>query len=256
MPLNKPSSPALPWVDDKTPLPPPEQAWGAQSPAPGLLAAGGRLDTPILKHAYQQGCFPWYSDNQPILWWSPDPRMVLYTDAFEIKRSLKKILKKFIQSDSCEIRFDSCFSDVIEHCAHADRAGQNGTWILPEMIDAYVQFHRDGFAHSVEVWENNQLIGGLYGVCIGKAMFGESIFSLQTDASKIALAALVAFCKTSGIQMIDCQQNTRHLASLGGQEITRADFLFQIAKTRELPSPNWRFDPLYWNQVIPSPQKL
>jgi leucyl/phenylalanyl-tRNA--protein transferase len=248
-------SPSLPWLAPDDRFPPVRQAWGADSPAPGLLAAGGQLDVPTLCSAYSQGIFPWFSEGQPILWWSPDPRMTLDVAQFRLHRSLQKTLTAFRHprnTGTCEIRFDSAFDQVIQHCATSVRAGQGGTWIVPDMVRAYQALHCAGFAHSIETWVNGQLVGGLYCVALGKAVFGESMFTTQPDASKIALAALVCFCKSQGIRTIDCQQNTRHLASLGASEISRAAFLEQVQAGLPEPAPTWAFDPLYWRELLPS----
>jgi leucyl/phenylalanyl-tRNA--protein transferase len=229
-----------------------DQALGLDSPMPGLLAAGGSLDVDTLRQAYSLGIFPWFSEGQSILWWSPDPRMVLEVSQFRLHRSLRKTLQKFRHAPHCEIRFDTAFEAVIQACASSPRDGQAGTWILPPMVRAYGALHRAGLAHSVEVWMSGQLVGGLYCVALGKAVFGESMFSRQADASKIALAALVAFCRQHGIVQIDCQQNTRHLASLGAREMPRADFLAQVCQGLAQPSPDWHFQPLYWRHILPS----
>jgi len=183
----------------------------------------------------------------------PDPRMVLEVGQFRLHRSLRKTLQKFISTDGCEIRFDSAFDDVIGACANSPREGQDGTWIVPPMVQAYGQLHRAGHAHSVETWINGRLVGGLYCMALGRAVFGESMFARTTDASKIALAALVAFCRHQGITMIDCQQNTRHLASLGAHEIPRVDFLRHIATAQAQPGPRWQFEPLYWRELMMPP---
>jgi len=244
--------PPLPWLDPGDDFPPVTQAWGPTTEAPGLLAAGGRLDVPTLLRAYASGIFPWFSKGQPILWWSPDPRMVLDTTRFRLHRSLRKVLQKFRVTPGCEIRIDTAFEQVIRACSASPREGQSGTWIVPAMVDAYCALHRAGHAHSVETWINGQLVGGLYCVALGQAVFGESMFTRRTDASKIALAALVCFCRQHGIRLIDCQQNTRHLASLGAQEMPRADFLAAVVQARQLPPPVWHFEPLYWSQLAVS----
>jgi leucyl/phenylalanyl-tRNA--protein transferase len=214
------SSLALHWLDtDDSPFPPSAHAFGPDSEAPGLLAAGGQLSLQRLEAAYRRGIFPWYSEGQPVLWWAPDPRMVLPVGEFKISRSLRKTLLRFMRSPGCEVRIDSAFERVIAACAGSLREGQRGTWILPPLQRAYSAWHRAGAVHSVETWIDGQLVGGLYGVGIGRMCFGESMFSQATDASKIALAALVAFCRAHGIGLIDCQQNTEHLASLGAREI-------------------------------------
>lgn len=220
-------------------------------PAPGLLAGGGALDVPTLRKAYGHGIFPWYSGNQPILWWSPDPRMVLPTAEFRLHRSLRKTLQSFRASQQCEIRVDHNFEGVLRACATAPRAGQSGTWIGQDMIDAYVALHHAGHAHSFETWIDGECVGGLYVVCVGRALFGESMFARRTDASKIALAALVGFCRQHGIGLIDCQQNTAHLASLGAREWPRARFAEHVASVRDLAAPTaWRFEPADWEPVL------
>jgi leucyl/phenylalanyl-tRNA--protein transferase len=225
-------------------------AWPADSDAPGLLAAGGSLDVQSLVHAYSHGIFPWYSQGQPILWWSTDPRMVLQVGAFRLHRSLKKTIRNFRADPRCEIRFDTAFAQVIGHCAHTARSGQGGTWIVEEMQAAYRALHRAGHAHSVETWVDGELVGGLYCVAIGRAVFGESMFAHRTDASKLALAALVGFCRALGVELIDCQQNTGHLASLGAGEIPRSDFVQRVQKAIALEPMVWRFEPLYWNHLL------
>jgi len=240
----------LPWLEPGETFPPVSQAWSRNSDAPGLLAAGGCLDVATLREAYGHGIFPWFSSGQPILWWSPDPRMVLEVERFRLHRSLRKTLRKFASTAGCEIRIDTAFDQVIQACAGSPREGQDGTWIVPPMVQAYGELHRAGHAHSVETWIDGQLVGGLYCVALGRAVFGESMFARVTDASKIALAALVAFCRHHGIAMIDCQQNTRHLASLGAHEIPRIDFLRHIDAAQREPGPRWRFEPLYWRELM------
>jgi len=246
---------SLPWLEANDPFPPIGQTWGRDSPAPGLLAAGGALDVPRLRTAYANGIFPWFSEGQPILWWSPDPRMVLPVKAFRLHRSLRRVLRRFIATPGCEVRMDSDFAATIAACAHTQRTGQSGTWIVPAMQEAYLALHAAGVAHSVETWVNGTLVGGLYCISIGRALFGESMFAHATDASKIAFAALIGLCRHHDIPLIDCQQNTRHLASLGAYEIPRDDFLKQIYLLREgvsgLPFP-WRFQSDYWQAVLSS----
>ena len=247
------AQPHLPWLAPGEPFPDAGTAWRTGSPAPGLLAAGGALDTPTLLSAYAQGIFPWYSDDQPVLWWSPDPRMVLHTAEFRLHRSLRKTLTRFRNTPGCEVRIDHDFATVIEACANAPREGQSGTWIVPDMVGAYTELHRAGHAHSVECWVNGVLAGGLYCVNIGGALFGESMFSRASDASKIALCALVALARTHGVVAIDCQQNTRHLASLGAREIPRADFVHLVHTALPRATPVWKFEPIYWNQLLRDP---
>jgi leucyl/phenylalanyl-tRNA--protein transferase len=236
------------WLDSTgSPFPHTARALGAGSEAPGLLAAGGELTIDRLTQAYSRGIFPWYSAGQPVLWWSPDPRMVLRTADLKLSHSLRKTLRRFIADPRCEVRFDAAFDAVIEACASAPRDGQRGTWIVPELRAAYQRWHRAGTVHSVETWVDGQLVGGLYGVNLGRMFYGESMFAHATDASKIALAALVAFCLAHGIDWIDCQQNTAHLASLGAREVTRAAFEAHLAKTVALPAPRlWSYDDSHW----------
>lgn len=240
----------LPWLASTDPFPPVSKAWDEFSPAPGLLAAGGELSVDRLRNAYAHGIFPWYSDGQPILWWSPDPRMVLQVAQFRVHRSLRQTLQRFRANAHCEIRIDHDFSGVIAACSRVPRAGQAGTWIGADMMEAYTELHRAGSAHSIETWVDGRRIGGLYCVAIGRAVFGESMFSLEPNASKIALAALVALCRHHGIERIDCQQNTAHLALLGAREVSRAHFTAQVALACREASVEWRFEPLYWEKVI------
>jgi leucyl/phenylalanyl-tRNA--protein transferase len=241
----------LPWLNPGDRFPDASEAWDDSQPAPGLLAAGGTLDVATLYRAYSGGIFPWFSDGQPILWWSTNPRMVLFTDEFRLHRSLRKTLARFVRNARCEVRIDTAFDEVIQACAGSPRPGQSGTWIVPAMVRAYQAFHRAGFAHSVETWVDGQLAGGLYCVAIGRAVFGESMFTRRPDASKVALAGLVAFCRAQGISVIDCQQNTRHLASLGAREIERATFVQHATRAAAEAGPqHWRFDPVYWDSIL------
>jgi len=240
----------LHWLDDDSPLPPPETALGPDSDAPGLLAAGGRLTPRRLEEAYRGGIFPWYSRGQPVLWWSPDPRMVLPVADFRVSRTFRKTLRRFIRSAGCELRFDSAFVQVIEACASAPREGQDGTWIVPEMIAAYSAWHLGGRSHSVETWIDGRLAGGLYFVAIGRMVFGESMFSRRNDASKIALAALVCACREFGVPLIDCQQNTGHLASLGAREVPRAAFQDHLGGVLQQPDiADWTYHPSMWARL-------
>lgn len=247
------SPPPLPWLEAGEPFPPVQQAWDTTTPAPGLLAAGGTLDPDTLIRAYSHAIFPWFSDGQPILWWSPDPRMVLKVADFRVHASFRKTLRRFIRDPDCEIRVDTAFREVIQACAHSPRQGQAGTWILPEMVDAYCTLHAQGRAHSVETWMHGQLVGGLYCVALGKAVFGESMFSRVTDTSKIALAALVCMCRHYGVTQIDCQQNTRHLQSMGAREMPRHRFAQAAGEDARAQDCRWGFEPLYWNHLQPGP---
>jgi leucyl/phenylalanyl-tRNA---protein transferase len=243
------------WIAPGESLPDPASAWGPDAPVPGLLAAGGELGVERLLEAYGNAIFPWFSDNQPILWWSPDPRMVLDVARFRVHRSLRKTIHQFRRQPGSEVRIDHDFGAVIQACAAAPRAGQTGTWIVPDMVRAYVDLHHAGHAHSVETWIDGKLAGGLYCVAIGRAVFGESMFARQADASKIALAALVGFCRHHGMPMIDCQQNTSHLASLGAREMPRKAFVAHVLRARNLQGPAWHFDPVYWNELPPARPK-
>ena len=244
---------SLPWLQPEQEFPPIDQTWGERDPIPGLLAAGNTLDAARLRTAYSQGIFPWFSEGQPVLWWSPNPRMALHPDEFRLHRSLRKRLQKFRDDPRCEIRVDSAFSTVMEHCAQTPRDGQNGTWIVQSILDAYTELHQQGAAHSVETWIDDQLVGGLYCVALGRAVFGESMFALQTDASKIALSALVALCRAHQVPQIDCQQATAHLTFMGAREIPRAQFVQTVRTQVQLPDMHWQFSPIYWDQLLSKP---
>lgn len=226
----------LPWLSPVDPFPPPELA--LQRPN-GLLAAGADLSQGRLLQAYRQGIFPWFNPGEPVLWWSPDPRMVLFPEAFKVSRSLAKRLRR----RDYEVRVDTTFETVMRACA-APRPGQSGTWISAEMVAAYARLFAAGHAHCVEIWTQGRLVGGLYGVALGRAFFGESMFSRISDASKIALAHLVAQLARWGYGMIDCQMETAHLASLGARPIPRAEFLRRLDALVNLPGKTgrWTFD--------------
>ena len=241
---------AIPWLQATTPLPPTSSALDAQSEAPGLLAAGGGLSIARLRDAYSHGVFPWYSPGQPPLWWSPDPRMLLRTADFKLSHSLRKTLRRFLRTPGCELRIDHDIPRVMAHCAGTPREGQDGTWIVPEMQAAYGSWARAGDVHSVETWIDGELVGGLYGVNLGRMMFGESMFSHRTDASKIALAGLVAFCRFHQMPAIDCQQATGHLASLGAQPVPRAEFEALLHhQVAQAPAPVWAYDFRMWHTL-------
>jgi leucyl/phenylalanyl-tRNA--protein transferase len=234
----------IPWLDLDTPFPPVSEALTETQGAAGLLAAGADLSASRLLEAYRNGIFPWFSEGQPILWWSTDPRMVLYTENFVVSHSLKKTLKKVQNSmqsgGSWQVRFDTVFSDVMRACAGPRNYG-GGTWISPEIIAGYSALHAQGYAHSAELWLDGKLVGGAYGVCIGKMFFGESMFAHVTDASKIALAYLVHFLKSHGVVMIDCQQDTAHLASLGAHPISRQKFIQHVKNAIAQPAiKDWK----------------
>ena len=205
-------------TDPDTPFPP---ASLAETEPDGLLAIGGDLSVTRLLNAYRAGIFPWFSPNQPILWWSPDPRALLFPGKLHVSRSLGKRLRK----ELFRVTFDTAFADVVEACASIPRSGQDGTWITPAMRQAYLALHRHGHAHSVDVWREGKLVGGLYGVAIGAAFYGESMFSRATDASKIALVKLVDKLTVAGFAFIDCQVVTGHLLSLGAETVDREAFL-------------------------------
>jgi leucyl/phenylalanyl-tRNA--protein transferase len=244
--------PVLAVLQPGEPFPPLGRAWPAHSPAPGLLATGGALDVPTLLAAYSATVFPWFSEGEPILWWSPDPRMVLDVRRLRLHRSLRKAIQRFRADPACQIRIDTAFSQVIAACAHARRPGQRGTWIGPEMQSAYRALHEAGYAHSVETWVGDRLVAGLYVVAIGGAVFGESMFTEVGDGSKIALAALAVFARCHDIALIDCQQNTRHLAFMGAAEMPRETFARHVARLTARPAPRWRFETVYWNAILPS----
>ncbi|MEA3374474.1 MAG: leucyl/phenylalanyl-tRNA--protein transferase [Campylobacterota bacterium] len=203
----------------------------------GVVAFGGDLGPSRLMLAYRSGIFPWYSKSDPILWWSPDPRLILELDDFKLRRSLKKKLKQF------EFRFDTAFDEVIEECATIHRPGQNGSWILGEVVEAYSVLHGMGYAHSVEAYQDGKLVGGLYGVAVGKVFCGESMFARISDASKAAFAVLIAHLKAWGFEFIDAQVPTEHLKSLGAVEVSREHFLERLEACRdEDVTASWEYD--------------
>ncbi|MBS0368246.1 MAG: leucyl/phenylalanyl-tRNA--protein transferase [Proteobacteria bacterium] len=220
----------IPWLGNKPAFPSVTRALREPN---GLLAAGGALTPEWLLAAYRHGIFPWFNDGEPILWWSPDPRMVVFPDQVRITRSLRKTLR----NAAYEIRLDHDFPAVIRACA-APRDPRGGTWITPEIQDAYIRMHELGYAHSVETYIDGELAGGLYGMAVGRAFYGESMFSRRTDASKIAFAHLARFLEQREFRVLDCQMTTSHLASLGGQEISRATFVQLLDEaTQEGPPP-------------------
>lgn len=226
----------IPWLEPNEPFPPVELALRDPN---GLLAAGGDLSTRRLLDAYARGIFPWFNGDDPLLWWSPDPRMVLHLDELHVSRSLRRV----IASGRFAVTLDTAFAEVMCGCAEP-RDGQDGTWITPAMIDAYTRLFEAGYAHSVEAWSGETLAGGLYGVAIGRMFFGESMFARRSDASKVAFVALVRQLERWGFEIIDCQMATSHLASLGAREIPRPEFLARVhrlARQPPVPSP-WRFD--------------
>jgi leucyl/phenylalanyl-tRNA---protein transferase len=217
----------IPWLRSGTQFPP---IASALDDPDGLLAAGGDLSPPRLLEAYRHGIFPWYSEGQPILWWSPDPRMVLYIDEFKVPRSLRKVANK----RPFEITVDSDFAGVIGACA-GPRDGARGTWITSEMMHAYIDLHRLGYAHSVEAWRDGRLAGGLYGIAIGRMFFGESMFAREPDASKVALMRLVSLLEQLNMPLIDCQQETAHLSRFGARPISRQVFAAELSRLVNSP---------------------
>jgi leucyl/phenylalanyl-tRNA--protein transferase len=226
----------IPWLESNTPFPDVSQALTVD--APGLLAAGADLSPQRLLAAYRQGIFPWFSEGQPILWWSTDPRMVLKTGDFHVSSSLRKTLRKVERSmregGPWQLKFDSAFEQVMRACAEPRRDGP-GTWISEEIVAGYTALHRMGYAHSSELWHEGELVGGAYGVSIGAMFYGESMFARVPDGSKVALAHLVGFLRMHGVIMIDCQQETAHLASLGAAPIPRREFLAHLRQAIAAP---------------------
>jgi leucyl/phenylalanyl-tRNA---protein transferase len=224
------------WLGPSDPFPPVDTALTEPN---GLLAAGGDLTAARLLDAYQRGIFPWSSDDEPMLWWSPDPRMVLFVDEFRVSRSLRRR----IRSGALRVTVDTAFQGVIRGCADLRRDGE-GTWITEEIAAAYRELFRRGHAHSIETWSGDALVGGLYGVSIGRMFYGESMFARESDASKVALALAVRQLARWGFRMIDCQMSTTHLASLGAREIPRREFvatLQTLTAEPDVPGP-WQFD--------------
>ena len=219
----------IPWLDEDDPFPPVERALRDPN---GLLAAGADLSPRRLIDAYSHGIFPWFNEEDPLLWWSPDPRMVLFLGELKVSRSLRKVLR----SGHFTVTFDHAFEAVMDGCA-APRAGESGTWITADMHDAYTTLHDRGVAHSVETWAGGQLAGGLYGVALGRMFFGESMFTRESNASKAALVGLVRQLERwGGFEMIDCQMSTEHLASLGAREIPRREFTARIERLVRAPA--------------------
>jgi len=204
----------------------------------GLLAVGGDLSQKRLLLAYRMGIFPWFSNNEPILWWSPDPRLVLYPHEIKISKTLKKIIKKEV----FKVTMDLAFNEVINQCAQIRLKKNQGTWIIEDIIEAYCRLHESGFAHSVEVWRQGELAGGLYGVSLGKCFFGESMFTLVSNASNVGLVKFVEHLKELSFDMIDCQVTTEHLIRFGAREITRTLFLKQLEKSLTAPTQKGKWE--------------
>jgi len=233
-------------LSERIEFPPP---WLARSD--GLLCIGGDLGLERLLLAYQNGIFPWFSENEPLLWWSPDPRLVLFPNTIKISRSLKKAIKK----NRFRITVDNAFEQTILSCARPRRNGHEGTWLVEEMIDAYIRLHEHGHAHSIEAWNGNSLVGGLYGVTLGGSFFGESMFSIESNASKIALSALATLLNYHGFDMIDCQVTTNHLLNMGAVEVSRETFLGELSTsiTRKMSTDIW--DPSRLLSPLPVKEK-
>ena len=232
------------WLGPHDPFPNPLVDEDPDPNVPGLMAVSERIYPGQLQRAYQAGIFPWYSDNQPVLWWSPDPRMVLNPRNFKCSASLKKRIRQFCQQDQSNIAVNADFSAVVRACATSKRKDQDGTWITHEIMDAYTTLHEQGYAHSIAVTDSGQLIGGLYCVSFGAIVFGESMFSYESNASKLALAALSAWCIEHQIKLIDCQQETAHLHSLGARPIPRSQFLVDLQSSLNQSNidRSWTFD--------------
>ena len=219
----------IPWLGPNDPFPDPRSQPDPDPEVPGLLAVSERIYSGQLERAYRSGIFPWYSDHQPVLWWSPDPRMTLNPANLKISQSLRKTIRSTLDDPSLTLRVDHDFSGVMRACATTERQGQDGTWITHEIMDAYTTLHEQGHAHCITLEQNQQAIGGLYCVSFGGMVFGESMFSKVRDSSKLALAALCAWCYDHRVTLIDCQQETAHLRSLGAMPIGRSEFLQHVA---------------------------
>ncbi|MEY3950260.1 MAG: hypothetical protein RJB21_18 [Pseudomonadota bacterium] len=233
---------SLPWLTPEDDFPSPRTHADPDPEVPGLLAISEHITSAQLLKAYSQGIFPWYSDGQPILWWSPNPRMVLKPKEFKISKNFRKDIKNILMDQSWEIRVDHNFHETILSCATQPRMGQDGTWITHAIMHAYGELHAQGLAHSVETFYQGQRVGGLYCVNLGQMVFGESMFSKRTNSSKYALASLCAWAIAQDIEMIDCQQETEHLTSLGGKPIPREDFLNHLDKKCSAKNPIWSFN--------------
>ncbi|MCQ8896085.1 leucyl/phenylalanyl-tRNA--protein transferase [Limnobacter humi] len=233
----------LPWLDSPKDFPTTGQA--LLEPA-GLLAASDHLTVDWLLQSYPRGIFPWYSPGEPVLWWSTNPRAVLYVEEFKLHRSLLKAIRKQAADPSREIRLNHAFEATIRACAGHPRAGQQGTWITEHIIQAYLDLHRLGHAHSIEHWHNGALVGGLYCVAFGRMVFGESMFARETDASKVAFAYFVSWLKRQNVRIIDCQQATHHLLSLGARLLERKVFEEEMAHSISMSALNWEPCTLAW----------
>ncbi len=237
---------AIPWLEVDDPFPPNAQALRRPN---GLLCAGGDLSPQRLLAAYRQGIFPWFSESEPILWWTPNPRCVFFPQQYQASRSLRK----FIRNTPLAVSFDQCFAQVMHYCSRP-HLGPDASWISPEMIEAYSQLHALGIAHSIEIWQEQELIGGLYGLALGRCFFGESMFSLRSNGSKVALSALNRQLANWQFVIMDCQVENPHLMSLGAQLIERERFLTILEEEIDHPAPaQWQFDPDILAQVGQAP---
>jgi leucyl/phenylalanyl-tRNA--protein transferase len=221
-----------PWIEDDTPFPPVDSA-----DQHGILALGGDLTVERLLNAYSHAIFPWYDEDQPVIWWSPDPRFVLFPEKLRVSKSMRQVIKRGI----FEIRFDTAFREVISSCAETPRRHERGTWITPDMLKAYCMLHENGYAHSVEAWRDGKLAGGLYGVSLGSMFFGESMFTREANASKAAFITLVTKLINHGFSLVDSQVHTNHLESLGAEEIPRTEYLEHLSLGLSQPTlkGNW-----------------
>lgn len=249
--MSSPSTPRLFWVEPDGHFPPSHCAWAEESGANGLLAASDQLTTPMLLRAYHHGIFPWYSPGEPVLWWTPSPRMVLRVGSFRRHRSLRQAVRQ-AASAGMELRMDHDFRAVIRACAEP-RPEQQGTWITPAVQEAYAGLHTLGLAHCISLHHQGRMIGGLYAVALGAMIFGESMFSRQSNASKVCLEALVRFAESQGADTIDCQQQTRHLALYGAAPLPRAEFESLLNSKVGQPALDWRERVLPWPTFATSP---
>lgn len=241
----------LVWLGLDDPFPALAQAWPGTSAAPGLLACGADLSVERLLVAYGQGIFPWFSPGQPICWFHTDPRMVLRPNQFKLHHALDKKLRRLLHEQRLSIQFDENFEQVMRLCASTPRAGQSGSWIGPEMIEAYTRLHQRGQAFCLTARIDAELVGGLYAVVLGRMVYGESMFSRRSDGSKLALAALVAWARHHELPLIDAQQDTVHLRSLGGLTLSRSEFLAEMTPLTAMTAPERTFSPILWAQLWP-----
>ncbi|MEY4083015.1 MAG: hypothetical protein RL483_384 [Pseudomonadota bacterium] len=255
--MQKPLRPRLAWVGPHDDFPRTQDAWTAQDGADGLLAVGETLSPALLVRAYQRGIFPWSGPGEPILWWTPDPRMVLRVSDFRLHRSIRQAARQ-CQREGLTLRFNQDFDEIVQACSQP-RAGQAGTWITPDIRAAYLELHTQGLAHCLGLYQDQTLLAGLYFVQLGQMVFGESMFTRRTNGSKVCLAALVLGCQARGIALIDCQQQTGHLASLGAQPIHRHEFEQHLQQVIGQPAAggpeaglvhSWPREPLNWEPLV------